>query len=156
MKEAAWRNLVNLYPEASGLAIGDICGLRFMLIPPRVSFRTSYRTHDSHGVEFILKKYRLFDRGFNKNGDFQNEYDVKSINGDKVVIDDATGLMWHQNGSDEDVSWNVAKDWVRSLRYAGYNDWRLPTVEEAASLLESSKSNDLYIDSVFSNKQSYV
>ena len=31
----------------------------------------------------------------------------------------------------------------------------LPTVEEAVSLLESSKSNDLFIDAVFSGMQEY-
>ena len=57
------------------------------------------------------------------------------------------------------VKWNKAKKWVRSLNsrgYAGHHDWRLPTVDEAASLLESNKRNDLYIDPVFSNKQSYI
>jgi hypothetical protein len=67
--------------------------------------------------------------------------------------------MWHQGGSDDFIGWNEAKDWVRSLNsrgYAGYQDWRLPTLEEAASLLESNKRNDLYIDPVFSDKQKYI
>ncbi len=83
---------------------------------------------------------------------------MKVINGDKVVIDHATGLMWHQNGSDN-LKGNVAKQWVRDLNsrgHAGYSDWRLPTVEEAASLLESGKSNGLYIDPGFSNKQEWI
>jgi hypothetical protein len=68
--------------------------------------------------------------------------------------------MWHQNGSNKYVKWNKAKEWVRSLNsrgYAGYNDWRLPTVDEAVSLLESSEKNGgLYIDPVFSNKQEWI
>jgi len=53
-----------------------------------------------------------------------------------------------------------AKEWIKKLNkrgYAGYHDWRLPTVEEAASLLESRKKNgDLYIDPVFSKNQMWI
>ena len=57
------------------------------------------------------------------------------------------------------MEWNKAKEWVRGLcgrGYAGYHDWRLPTLEEAASLLESNKRNGVYIDPIFSNKQDWV
>ena len=67
--------------------------------------------------------------------------------------------MWHQSGSNKYMKWNKAKEWVRSLNsrgYAGHHDWRLPTVEEAASLLESNKRNDLYIDPIFSNKHKWI
>ena len=95
----------------------------------------------------------------NTNSNFKGGTKNGGRSGNSVVIDSATGLMWHQSGSDEHTKWNHAKDWIRSLNsrgYAGYLDWRLPTLEEAASLLESSKSNGLYIDSVFSNKQEYI
>ncbi len=57
--------------------------------------------------------------------------------------------------------WDEAKEWVEDLSseegYAGYHDWRLPTVDEAVSLLESSKKNGgLYIDPVFSKKQEWI
>jgi hypothetical protein len=93
---------------------------------------------------------------YNSYSTIKHSYELISISGDKVVLDHTTGLMWHQNGSRDRMDWNVAKDWVRSLNnrgYAGYYDWRLPTVEEAASLLESSKRKGLYIDPVFSNVQ---
>ena len=70
---------------------------------------------------------------------------MKSINGDKVVIDHATGLMWHQSGSTYGLNWEKANRWVRLLNkrgYAQYSDWRLPTIEEAASLLDSSKTHN--------------
>ncbi len=67
----------------------------------------------------------------NKNGEFQNDYDLKTMHGDKVVVDHASGLMWHQSGSDKYMTWKKAKSWVKKLNktgYAGYRDWRLPTV----------------------------
>ncbi|MDR4497640.1 MAG: DUF1566 domain-containing protein [Candidatus Scalindua sp.] len=76
----------------------------------------------------------------------------KTIHREKIVIDDTMSLMWRQNGSSHDMDWKKAKQWIRDLnsRYAGYSDWRLPTVEEGASLLESSKMyGGLYIDPLF-------
>ncbi len=61
-----------------------------------------------------------------------HRYGLKEINGDKVVVDHATGLIWRQNGSDNYMIWDVAKQWVRDLDsrgYAGYSDWGVPTVE---------------------------
>jgi len=97
--------------------------------------------------------------GFFGHSTINHDYNLKTIKGDKVVVDNATGLMWHQSGSDGYMEWNRAKEWVRGLcgrGYAGYHDWRLPTLEEAASLLESNKRNGVYIDPIFSNKQDWV
>jgi tetratricopeptide (TPR) repeat protein len=111
--------------------------------------------------------YRVLEEewGFDGHSRINHEYNLKTIEGDKVVVDNATGLMWHQSGSDDKMDWNETLMWIEKLNkgswlnkggYAGYHDWRLPTVEEAASLLEPSKKNGLYIAPVFSNKQSYI
>ena len=87
-----------------------------------------------------------------------HNYNLITLGGDKVVVDYATGLMWHQSGSDEYMEWNKTKEWIKKLNksgYAGYNDWRLPTLEEAVSLLESNW-DDSYIDPVFSIKQCHI
>lgn len=95
--------------------------------------------------------------GFIGHSTIAHEYNVKTINNDRVVEDYATGLMWHQSGSDKCMNWKRAQKWIEVLnakRYAGYNDWRLPTLEEAASLLEvDKKDSGLYIDPVFDSKQ---
>ncbi len=100
------------------------------------------------------------DWGFYGHSTIEHEFDLETNNGEKVVIDHATGLMWHQAGSKEYVNWEKAKQWVNNLNnngYAGYKDWRLPTTEEAASLLESKKrDNDLYINSIFNAEQQWI
>jgi hypothetical protein len=103
--------------------------------------------------------------GFYGYSTINHDYNLKTIGGDKVVVDNATGLMWHQSGSDDEMDWDDAKGWIESLNseegYAGYHDWRLPTVDEAASLLEqdmeaSSQNGGMYTDPVFSTKQNWI
>jgi len=97
--------------------------------------------------------------GFYGHSTINHSYSQKSISGDKVVVDSATGLMWHQSDSRKYMNYKKAKKWISKLNrkdYAGYHDWRLPTVEEADSLLESSKRNGLYIAPVLSNKQEWI
>jgi len=77
----------------------------------------------------------------------------------KLVIDHATGLMWQQSGSANHMTYVDAEKYIRDLnnqRFAGYNDWRLPTLEEAVSLMEPKKLDGLYLDSVFERKQSWI
>ena len=127
----------------------------------RISLRSNYRDLSVHQVQLIsnISIRRKHDYGFFGYSTVTHRYENKSINEDSVVINHATGLMWHQSGSDKGMVWNEAKQWVKDLNsrgYAGYSDWRLPTVEEAASLLESGERNgDLYID-VFSSKQTWI
>ncbi len=78
----------------------------------------------------------------------------------KVVVDHATGLMWQQSGSDREIIYQETEQYVQELndeKFAGYADWRLPTVEELLSLVEPERSsNKLYIDPLFDAAQSWV
>ena len=86
----------------------------------------------------------------------QNDY---QDNGDGTVTDRATGLTWQQSGSKNQMGYKDAQKYVEGLnrdRFAGYTDWRLPTVDELASLLEpEGKNGDLYIDPIFDNDQGW-
>jgi len=119
--------------------------------------RSVYKDLDDEDVEEMIIKNNFFDSELNQNGSFVNDYLEDTINGDKVIIDRATNLMWHQSGSSNEMELSEAKEWISSLNsrgYAGYNDWKLPTLEEGASLLENSKSsNGFFVDSKFSKKQ---
>ncbi len=98
--------------------------------------------------------------GFYGHSTIEHEYEIETIGNDKVVIDHATGLMWHPSGSYEYMRRTEIKKWIRGFNskgYAGYYDWRVPTVEEASSLLEATEKNgSLYIDTVFDTKQRWL
>ncbi len=100
------------------------------------------------------------DWGFWGHSTISHHYAPKSVNDDSVVIDHATGLMWHQSGSEKYMNWEQAGNWIEKLNekgYAGFKDWRMPTVEEAVSLLEPIKKNgNLYIDTAFDSKQQWI
>ena len=102
----------------------------------------------------IIKKNNFYYKYLNPSGNFVNDF---VDNGDGTVIDRKTGLMWEKSGSNYVLNFKKAEDYIISLNnkgFAGYNDWRLPTIEELASLLESSQlNNDLYIDPLFDSQQ---
>ncbi len=128
----------------------------------RIGLRSSYKKLSVSQVQSIphISIRKKEDWGFYGHSTINHSYDLKTINGDKVVIDHATGLMWHQSGSNDYIRWDKVKDWVKGLNssgYAGHDDWRLPTVEEAVSLLESSRNvGSQFIDTVFDTKQSGI
>ncbi len=123
------------------------------------TLRSTYRDLLTFQVQvmsniFLVNKHNY---GFYGHSTIKHNYEMKSINEEATVIDYATGLMWHQSGSELEMDWKKAKQWVVDLnkkKYAGYEDWRLPTVEEATSLLAMAKNEaDLYIDAIFDKKQ---
>ena len=49
-----------------------------------------------------------------------------------------------------------AKKYIDQLnieRFAGHTDWRLPNVDQLASLLKKDKINGVHLDPIFSNRQ---
>ncbi len=88
----------------------------------------------------------------------ENEYEIRSDG--QVVYDKTTGLTWEQSGSAEMMSYRVAEEFIAKLcndKFAGYNDWRLPTLKEAITLLEKEKSSSgLFIEHVFDSGQQWI
>ena len=74
-----------------------------------------------------------------------------------VIQDRATGIMWQKSGSYGTLTYQKALEYVQVMNrdgFAGYSDWRLPTIPELVSLLEPEKSDkNLYLNSLFDNKQ---
>ena len=133
----------------------------FRVIQPPKHLRT--KPIDGLSVEAVnemLREQDFFDIQRNWHGQsLLHQYEEVVRQGQKVVIDHTTGLTWQRSGSDQ-RPFERGKEYIQSLNdqnFAGYNDWRLPTLEEAMSLMEPRKNDKgLFIDPVFDEKQNWI
>jgi len=112
-------------------------------------------------VTNIIKRNNYYDRNINPNGKgVTRRYESKNLGGKKVVIDHTTKLMWQRAGCEYPLLFNEARAYIARLnreQFAGYSDWRLPTLEDAMSLMGPAKKNgNLYIDPVFDQTQDCI
>lgn len=104
-------------------------------------------------IKYMLKRYDFFENNWNISGFFDNDF---VDNRDGTVTDRITALMWQKDGSSSGIKRRRALAYVQKLnksQFAGYSDWRLPTVDELASLLSKDKTNGMHIDAFFGTKQ---
>jgi hypothetical protein len=57
-----------------------------------------------------------------------------------TFVDHATRLMWTSKDNGRTLSWEEAGEYCGSLGLGGYDDWRLPKVEELRGLFDRSGS----------------
>lgn len=105
----------------------------------------------------IIGRYNFFDKDHNPAGRFDN---ILVDNGDKLTVTDLkTGLMWQRGGLDISSIRTMQRE-IKELNqkgFAGYNDWRLPSMEETMSLLEQQKNDKgLYLHPCFTKLQAFI
>ena len=101
----------------------------------------------------------FYDRYRNPHSQgFANKFEITKAGA--VIIDHASGLMWQQFGSPESLQHEHVHTYIDQLNnknFAGFNDWRLPTMEEAMSLMERKQNlSGMYIDTLFDAKQAGI
>jgi len=100
-------------------------------------FRTNALKIRKAEVEKMLKKYNFYCATLHPDGaGFKNDFVVQKDS--LVVYDRASGLFWQRSKSSTSVRPVYADDYIKRLnltKFAGFNDWRLPTLEEAMSLM---------------------
>ncbi len=131
-------------------------------VKPTIAYlRSKPRDLSPSDLSSALTRYRFYSTCWSYNGDFCNpdgdfgNYFVDNQNG--TITDEATGLMWQKAGSKQTMTWDDALTYVKVINdagFGGYSDWRLPTAEELASLMENVWMNqDLFIDPKFNRSQ---
>jgi hypothetical protein len=119
----------------------------------KVSLRTEPKKLLERDIRKMLARYDFYDEDLNWRGSFANDF---VDNGDGTITDRSTGLIWERSGSSRAKTERRAQKYVKGLNknaFAGYSDWRLPTIEELASLVEREKINGVHIDPLFDSKQ---
>ena len=113
-----------------------------------------------HDVREMLQQKGFFDRAWNRFEEgIKHQYELIMRKEVKLVIDHITALTWQQSGSSKFLTYADAEKYIRNLNkknFAGYNNWRLPTLEEAMSLVEPNIAGGLYIDSIFDRRQGWI
>ena len=100
---------------------------------PKIKLRTTPITDLSRdAVKKMLAEKGFYDRELNINGrGFANQFKPVERQGESFIIDENSGLTWQQSGS-ERIEHKEAQAYIEELNntnYAGYSDWRLPTLE---------------------------
>lgn len=122
----------------------------------KLSLRSKPAIIDEDDLPAIVKQGGFFDTRYNPQGSFAN-YLVD--NNDQLTVTDLkTNLMWQRQGCDiasrRKVQTYLAE--MNQQNFAGFSDWRLPTIEEALSLLTPKLHNTLYLHPCFSKLQPFV
>jgi hypothetical protein len=76
-------------------------------------------------------------RGYREN-ETTSRFLEKLFGGDVVVEDVVNNLMWQQGGTQHGLTYPGAKKYIKELnenKHAGFNNWRLPTIDEAKTLI---------------------
>lgn len=117
---------------------------------PKTGQETSYYDDDDGLLE--LGWWENFLLANNKD-----RFLARTLEGDDVVIDLATGLMWAADGDEAGCrsatkcSWSVALNYAKSLDFAGFTDWRIPNIFELISIVDSGSEQPLILEPPFAN-----
>lgn len=108
-------------------------------------------------VPAILARFDFYDSQRRPEGKFKG-YLVDNRD-DLTVSDLVGGVMWQRGGCDI-TTYRHVNAYIEQLnreKFAGFDDWRLPTLEEGLALLGPERNDKgLLIDPAFSREQPFI
>ncbi|MDD5759234.1 MAG: DUF1566 domain-containing protein [Desulfobulbaceae bacterium] len=125
---------------------------------PKVNLPAEASVFSDDQVALLVRQWNFSDKDLNpQQGGFAN---ALADTGDGLtVVDERTGLLWQRYGLDL-CSVNRMKKNIEQLKsegFAGHHDWRLPTLEEALSLMEATpNAKGIYLHPCFSKEQPFI
>jgi Protein of unknown function (DUF1566) len=144
-----------VYKEDMGSPLPPASAKPFAGTPVLLPSVPDYINDDQIGG--VIRKWNFFDSEHNPAGSFSNAF--VSSGDPEVIIDQRTSLMWQRDGLDIASIRTMQKniEVLNKERFAGYADWRLPTLEEAMSLMEPVKNvKDVFLNLCFSKEQPFI
>jgi hypothetical protein len=139
-------------------ALLTLCILAFLatVVPmhqKRLALRSTPAPLTHLQIVAMLTKDDFYDARINAVGHGPAHlYEHRVIGDAVVVLDHATGLMWQKSGSRDAMPLAEAAIYIRNINaksFAGFTGWRLPTLEEAMSLMEPKPVGDYHISPEF-------
>lgn len=123
----------------------------------KIDLRSEPNVFDENIVPELVRKGGFYDAQVNSSGKFDTCL-VDNEDGE-TVIDLATGIMWQRGGCDI-TNFKKVKAYTENLNrqnFGGHSDWRMPTIEEAMSLMTAEKnSKGLHLHKCFSKEQPFI
>lgn len=108
-------------------------------------------------VATMIRQHNYYDSQLNPGGTAES-YLVD--NGDGATVTDlVNGVTWQLGGCDI-TSIKKVRGYIDEMnrnKFAGHDDWRLPTLEEALSLMKTEKNDKgLHLHQAFSSQQPFI
>lgn len=129
-------------------------------LTPQLTLRRTPTTLSSDMVKVLLVKHGFYDKNWNPGAQgVSNAYEPQIHGNTVLLLDRTTALMWQRGGSRDAMTFDLAKAYVQRLneeKLAGFNDWRLPTLEEALSLMEPQAVEEMHIDPSFERGVNFI
>ncbi len=124
---------------------------------PTIILRAEPTFLDETAVTAMIHANGFFESRTNPSGRFPGR--LVATGDHRTVLDCTTGLMWMRSGSDIGFFRRQCR-WIEELnrqRFAGFDDWRLPTLEEVLSLVRPERNDHgLYLPPCFSPVQGFL
>ena len=121
--------------------------------PATRQLRSAPAVLTSAKVDAMLMTGGLYDKRRNAAAaGVDHDYEAEAVANGIIVHDRGTGLVWQRGGSENGLTLSETEAYVDRLnldRYAGFRDWRIPTLEEAMSLMQPEAQDGYHLSPAF-------